>query len=115
MIALTRPKTLRERITQQQIDDLWNRRISTNQLAKDLGVSANYLCRRYPGRSPQVPSISESFRRSATAKRQLKQARDQFRVNLLLEAQAGTITMVEAATRAHCTVRTLYRLRSKYL
>jgi hypothetical protein len=97
--------TLNEKITEQQKLDLYNRKITTRELARILGVHENYLSRMYPGKIP-----IEKREDISKAKLALRATRKEFRLALLEQVALGKITLDEAAAQAHTTKRTLYRL-----
>ena len=95
--------TLRERITAQQREDLYNRRITTRELASQLGVSETHLSRTFPGK---IPGQAQATRKE---KRVLLAARNEFRDKLAEDVIAGRLDRKKAALTANCSERTMWR------
>mgnify|MGYP000965452289 CR=1 FL=1 len=95
--------TLRERITAQQREDLYNRRITTREMASQLGVSETHLSRTFPGK---IPGQAQATRKE---KRILLAVRNEFRDKLAAEVIAGRLDRRKAARTANCSERTMWR------
>lgn len=95
--------TLRERITAQQREDLYNRRITTREMASQLGVSETHLSRTFPGK---IPGQAQATRKE---KRILLAVRNEFRDKLAAEVLAGRLDRRKAALTANCSERTMWR------
>jgi len=100
--------TLRTRITVAQLEDLRTRKITTRDLAKKLGVSECHLSRTYPGHK-----INKEPPQPKQPKKVLREIRNKFRITLAELVKQGTISAEEAAKRANCSSRTIYRHLAK--
>lgn len=98
-----RSPTLRERLTQQDRDDLHHRRVTTTALAKKLGVSLCHLSRTCPGKIPGL------LKTAKTEKKGLLIARNEYRHKLALEVIAGRLSRQKAVDQASCSDRTFWR------
>ena len=90
-------KHIRDRMSKEQYSDLFNRRVTVRALAKDLGVTENYLSHAVPERAPKRnPKL-------------LRVTRRLFQEQLAREALEGKHTVYAAAEIAHVSERTMYR------
>lgn len=96
-------KTLRQRITAAQLDDLRNRRVTTRALAKELGVTEGHLSRVFPGK---IPSQAKTVMQE---KARLRKIRDDYRQSLAKQVVDGQLTVSQAAAQAYCHERTMFR------
>lgn len=92
-----RPSSLRTRITEQQKEDLYLRKITTRKLARQLNVAEKYLSVMYPGKEPIYN------------KRPLIEARREFRAELAKKILEGQYTTAQAADLACVSNNTMYR------
>lgn len=98
-----RRPTLREKVTPQQLDDLYNRRITGRALAAELGVTENWLSRNFSGKVPGL------VRTARAQKKELFAARTAYRDSLARRIRAGEMTRSDACAIAHCSERTMSR------
>lgn len=96
-----RPTSLRTRITEQQKEDLYLRKITTRKLAKQLNVAEKYLSVMYSGKEPIYN------------KRPLIEARREFRAELAKKILEGQYTTAQAADIACVSMNTMYRALHK--
>ena len=88
---------VRDRMTQEQKDDLFYRRKSVRQLAKELGVTENYLTHAMPERAPKRnPQL-------------LRAARRLFQLQVAREITEGKHTVQAGSDLACVSERTMYR------
>ena len=95
-------QTLRQRITHQQLEDLYNRTRTVRDLARELHVSEKYLSAYFPERAPKKNP------------RLLKAAKEAFHRQLVLDYELKRISAVQAAHIASVSLRTFYRRAEKY-
>jgi len=92
---------VRDRMTQAQKDDLFYRRKSVRQLAKELGVTENYLTHAMPERAPKRnPKLLRATRRL-------------FQLQVAREVQEGKHTVQAGSDLACISERTMYRRLSQ--
>lgn len=92
---------IRERISKDLYDDLYNRRKTVREVAKELGVSENYLSHAIPERAPKRnPKL-------------LKATRRLFQDQIAREVLQGKHTIYRGAELAHVSERTFYRRLAK--
>lgn len=96
-----RPSKLASRITELQKQALYDREITTRDLAKELGVHERYLSAVFPGKVPIV------------SKKPLIEARNLYKMSVAEDALAGKYTRQEAAKIANVTYKTLLRYVQK--
>ncbi len=96
-----KPGSLVSRITEQQKEDLFNRVITTRELAKTLGVHEKYLSFAFPGKV-------EIF-----DKKPLVEARRTYRLAVALDIMAGKLSTKEAAALVHVSYNTMQRYINK--
>ena len=94
-----RPNSLKTRITEQQKEDLYLRKITTRDLAKILGVAEKYLSFTFSGKEPIYKYN----------KRPLVEARREFRAELAKKILEGVYTTAQAADLACVSNNTMYR------
>lgn len=88
---------IRERISKDQYDDLFNRRKTVRQIAKELNVSENWVSHAIPERAPKRnPKL-------------LKATRRLFQDQIAREVIQGKHTVFKGSQLAHVSERTLYR------
>ena len=88
---------VRDRMTQEQKDALYYRRKSVRQLAKELGVTENYLTHAMPERAPKRnPQL-------------LRAARRLFQLQVAREVTEGKHTVQAGSDLACVSERTMYR------
>ena len=96
-MSTTDRKHIRERMSKSQYDDLFNRRTTVRDLAKQLGVTENYLSHAVPERAPKRnPKL-------------LRVTRRLFQEQLAREVIEGKHTVYAGAEMAHVSERTMYR------
>jgi len=91
------PAALINRVTADQLSDLYNRRITTRQLAKDLGVAEKWLSYLYHGRAP------------SPRKSDLRAARLGLRMMYAQQVIDGKISVSNAAKLLYCSYNTVRR------
>jgi len=96
-----KPKELASRITEQQKQDLYERRITTRELAKLLEVHENYLSFRFPHKVP-LPNVKE-----------LQKARKEFKLAIAHQVVEGRYTITEGSKAAFVSYNTMCRLVKK--
>lgn len=96
-----RPDALVTRITEAQKLALYNRQITTRALAKELGVHEQYLSYKFPHKVPVLD------------KRDLVQARKEYKLAIAKRVIAGEFTTKKAATLAHVSYNTMTRFVAK--
>lgn len=82
---------------------LAKRKITKREVAAILGVSESYLCRI----TEPLPKGPDRARREAAS--ELAAARRKHRMKLAKQVAAGRLKLETAATRANCSLRTMYR------
>lgn len=88
---------IRDRMTKEQYEDLYNRRVTVRDMAKTLGVTENYLSHAVPERAPKRnPKLLRATRRL-------------FQEQLAREVIEGKHTVYAGAEIAHVSERTMYR------
>lgn len=97
----TKPKSLQTRITEQQKLDLYNRVITTRDLAKQLDVHERYLSYSFPRK---VPVIN---------KKPLIEARKAFKLEMGKQVLSGKYTVTQAAEVANVAYNTMRRFVEK--
>lgn len=94
-------KHIRERISKDLYDDLFNRRKTVREVAGILGVSENYLSHAIPERAPKRnPKLLRATRRL-------------FQDQIAREVLEGKHTTYKGAELAHVSERTFYRRLAK--
>ena len=97
--SYSRPRAVASRITERQKTDLYNRRISTRDLAKILGVNESYLSSLFP--TKEAPD--------ARAKKVLIGVRKEFRKVQVDKVLAGALEIGAAALICRVSYRTMAR------
>lgn len=97
----TRPTALQTRITEQQKEDLYHRRITTRDLAKQLNVHERYLSYMLPGKVPIID------------KKPLIEARKAFKLEMGKQVIQGKYTIRQAADASNVTYNTMRRFVEK--
>lgn len=96
---------IRSRITEQQYSDLFTRRRTVREIAKELNVSESYLSHAIPERAPK------------RNQKLLKVTRRLYQDQVAREVIAGKHSVAKGAELAHVSERTFFRrladLRSK--
>jgi AraC-like DNA-binding protein len=94
--------TLATKVTPQQLDDLYHRRITVRQLAKDLGYSESWLSKSLPARAPKRdPKL-------------LRKTRMEFQNAIVQRYLTQNISAKQAAALAYVSERTFYRRLKSY-
>ncbi len=89
---------IRDWLPKNLYDDLVNRRKTVREIAKEVGVSENYLSHAIPERAPKRnPKL-------------LKVTRRLYKLQVAREANSGRHNVAEAAKLACVSERTMYRL-----
>lgn len=96
-----RPKALASRITEEQKEKLYNRQITTRDLAKELDVHEQYLSYMFPGK---VAVIN---------KKPLIEARKLYKLDLARQVKEGKYTITQAAAMAYTSYNTMRRFVKK--
>lgn len=96
-----RPDSVASRITDQQKQDLFNRVVTTRDLAKALNVHERYLSSLFPGKAP------------ITNKKPLIEARKLFKLEVAKLVIAETYTLSQAAKVANVSYSTMRRFVQK--
>ena len=96
-----KPYCLASRITEAQKEDLYNRRITTRDLAKVLNVAERYLSNMFGGK---IPIYNKAI---------LIAARREFRIELAKKVLEGGYTTAQAAAIAYVSLNTMYRTLDK--
>jgi AraC-like DNA-binding protein len=88
---------IRNRISEQQYYDLFNRRKTVRQVAKELGVTETYLSHAIPERAPKRnPKL-------------LLVTRRMYQEQIAREVLAGKHSITKGAELAHVSERTFFR------
>jgi hypothetical protein len=93
------------KVTEQQKLDLYNRVITTRDLAKLLEVSEEYISTLFPGKVP-----ANGLRNRATRRREFVKVRKAFRLEQAKLVLAGKLTAAKAAEQSFTSYRTIARL-----
>lgn len=96
-----KPTLIQSRVTEQQKLDLYNRRLTTRDLAKALDVHETYLSALFPGKVAIID------------KKPLIEARRAYNLEMAKLAISGRYTVKEAAAIAFTTVKTMRRFVKK--
>ena len=96
-----KPLALASRITETQKEDLYQRRVSTRDLAQALNVHEKYLSDQFPGKIP------------TPKKRELINARKAYRMSLARGVLEGRYTVKRAAEIAYVSYNTMQRIFKK--
>ena len=96
-----KPKSLKTRITEQQKQDLYDRKITTRDLAKILNIHERYLSYTFPGK---VEVIN---------KKPLIEARKAYKVEIAKQILEGKYSIVQAARVANVSYNTMQRFLQK--
>lgn len=96
-----RPEALHSRITEKEKEDLYQRRVTTRELAASLGVHEKWLSARFPGKAP-IPNTKV-----------LIQARREYKIEMGKRVLQGLHTINEAAKMVHVSWNTMYRYVKK--
>lgn len=94
-----RPTSLQSRITEQQKRDLYSRKITTRDLAKELDVHEKWLSIKFPGKCP--PNSEQA--------KELAKARKEFKLAVGVEVLEGKYTIREASVVASVSWNTMFR------
>lgn len=104
-------KPLSERISKRMLEQLRTRKLSNAQAAAQLGISETYLSRTVAALQEKEPGQTTKARKAAAM---LRETRTSIRQNLAKAVLKGTITVAQAAKRAGCNERTIYRYMAEY-
>lgn len=96
-----RPTLIQSRVTEQQKLDLYNRKLTTRDLAKLLNVHETYLSALFPGKVAIID------------KKPLIEARRAYNTEMAKLVISGRYTVKEAAGIAFTTVKTMRRFMQK--
>lgn len=96
-----KPGSLQTRITEQQKIDLFNRNITTRELARDLGVHEKYLSFRF------------YTKQEITDKKPLIETRKLYKLEIAVMVLKGTYGVQEAADLAYVSYNTMQRCVQK--
>ena len=89
--------TIHQKVTAEQLDALYYRRITVRQLAKDLGYSESWLGKALPARQPRRdPKL-------------LRKTRIEFQQQVVERYLAHQISAKQAAAEAFVSPRTFFR------
>jgi hypothetical protein len=101
----TRPTALINRITEEEKEALYLRRITTRALAQKYGVNESYVSKLFPGKAVNA----DSLRQMKIDKRELRAVRKQFRLSLAAKVLEGVLSTAKAADEARITYREMAR------
>ena len=93
------PKSVVSRISERQKEDLYNRRITTRQLAQELNVREEYISSLFPGK----------IATERKGKTLLLQARKEIRKQEALRVLDEQLTITQAATNLRISYRSMAR------
>ena len=93
------PKSVVSRVTEQQKEDLFMRRITTRQLALELGVREQYVSSLFPGK----------IATERKGKTLLLQARKEIRKREAARVIEGLLSITQAATALRISYRSMAR------
>lgn len=96
-----KPELLQSRITEQQKEDLYSRKVTTRELAKLLEVHETYLSYRFPFKLPVVD------------KKPLIEARKAFKLEIAVQVLKGRYSIQQAADAAYVSYNTMQRFVQK--
>lgn len=108
---MAQPKPLKDRLTVPLLEKLRTRKLTNAEVAGKLGVSETYLSRTVAALQDKVPGTTTKER---AAKAKLAKARRQTRENYAVRVKNGELDTAAAATRAHCSERTMARYVAAY-
>jgi hypothetical protein len=94
-----RPDTVASRITDRQKKDLYERNVTTRELAKLFGVREAYLSHLFPGKGPGFKE----------AKKRLINTRKEYRCNYASMVIEGKISCKDAAIASRIPYRSMAR------
>lgn len=97
----TQPNLVQSRITEQQKSDLYNRVISTRDLAETLGVHETYLSGKFPGKVPLAN------------RKVLLDTRKAFKLSIAKDILTGKYSIRQAADLAFTSYNTMHRCLAK--
>lgn len=95
-----KPEAVVSRITEQQKHDLYERRTTTRDLAKALGVREDYLSSLFPGKDEPMEQ----------ARKRLLDARKEFRASYGQRVISGELTLTKAGALSRTPYRTMARI-----
>ena len=96
-----RPTSLASRITEEQKLRLYNREVTTRELAAVLNVHENYLSYKFPTKAP-IPDTKK-----------LLQARKEYKLEIAKQVLSNRYTIGQAAKIAHTSYNTMARFVAK--
>jgi hypothetical protein len=99
-----KPLSLVTRITEQQKRNLYNRLVTTRELAKNLEVHEAYLSAIFPGK---VKPVAQQIKEGMHKKRAIRLV---FRRLLARQVLKGEISLNAATARANVSERTMRRI-----
>ena len=94
---------VQDRMTEQQLKDLVERKRTVRSLAKELNVTENYLCK----------AVQKDKKRPVTNTPLLRASRRLYQDQIARETINGRHTVARGADLAHVSERTFYRRLSK--
>ena len=103
-----RPNTVASKVTDEVKTLLFQRKLTTRQLAKELNVSEKYLSGLFPGKDQ-----SNTKKATLKEKAELIAARKDFRLALAKEILEGKYTITEASQVAFVSYNTMLRTLAK--
>lgn len=101
-------ESVASRITEEQKTALFNRQITTRDLAKTLRVSEKYLSSLFPGKDEE-----NTLKRRVEHKQELVQVRKEYRLTLAKDILTGKYSIADAADIAGCSYNTMLRTLAK--
>lgn len=97
----SKPQRLHSRITDKQKADLYNRLVTTRELATSLGVHEKHLSSRFPGKKPIIDT------------KVLMATRREYKTEIGRQVLEGRYTIREASAIVHCSYNTMQRYVAK--
>lgn len=104
-------KPLKQRLSKSLLAKLKARKITNKDAAMQLNVHENTLSRTVSQIQTKDPGKTTTYRKNVT---QLAQIRQKVRDELAKSVIKGKLTAQQAAEKAGCTERTIYRHVAKY-
>lgn len=99
-----KPEIVASRITEQQKEDLYNRKISTRDLALILGIREEYLSTLFPGKIEAPAKAHEASRKL------LLETRKEYRNTFGRRVLAGELTVSKAGVLSRTPYKTMSRV-----
>jgi hypothetical protein len=101
----TRHNAFINRITEQDKEDLYNRKVTTRAIAAKYDVNESYVSYLFPGKGP----VSNPVKQAEIAKAELRATRKAYRMELAAKVLKGELSTVEAADQACIASRGMAR------